>query len=134
MKKIMVLIVLALVLFGCVNDTFKITPAAEVTQRLVNLETLVVVFGQSTCAACTDYKLVLQEVRDNFPDLPLFYVETDKDTREDVVALVEGFLPNATVTPITYFFVDGVLVGQERGAFRFSQLRGFLLEKGFITE
>lgn len=134
MKKIIVMVGIALVLFGCVDNSFKITPAAEVTQRLVNLESIVVVFGQSTCAACTDYKLVLQEVRNQFPDLPLFYVETDKDVRDDVTRLVQEFLPNANVTPITYFFIDGVLVGQERGAFRYSQLVGFLREKGFITE
>ena len=134
MKRLLILTFLSGILMGCSNNSFKITPAAEVTERLSNLETLVVVFGQSTCAACTDYKIVLQEIKNNFPDLPLVYVETDKDNRGDVTTLVERFLPNATVTPITYFFVEGVLVGQERGAFRYSQLRGFLSDKGLINE
>lgn len=134
MKKIIALIVLALTLVGCASTGFKATPAKEVSEKLVNLEDVIVVFGQSTCAACTEYKVVLEELMKNYPDLPLVYVETDKDNRSDVAALVEAYLPNATVTPITYFFIDGTLVGQETGAFRYSQLKGFLTDKGFISE
>jgi thiol-disulfide isomerase/thioredoxin len=134
MKKILILIILALVLFGCADNSFKITPASQVSEKLINLESAVVVFGQSTCAACTDYKPVLQEILKNYPNVPIMYVESDKDNRSDVTALVESFLPDATVTPITYFFVDGELVGIEIGAFRYSQLKGFLIEKGFISE
>lgn len=134
MKKILIFIVLVLVLFGCADNSFKSTPASQVSEKLLNLESVVVVFGQSTCAACTDYKPVLQEIIKNYPNVPIVYVETDKDNRSDVTSLVERFLPDATVTPITYFFVDGELVGFERGAFRYSQLKGFLVEKGYISE
>lgn len=134
MKKILIFIVLVLVLFGCADNSFKSTPASQVSEKLLNLESVVVVFGQSTCAACSDYKPVLQEIIKNYPNVPIVYVETDKDNRSDVTSLVERFLPDATVTPITYFFVDGELVGFERGAFRYSQLKGFLVEKGYISE
>jgi thiol-disulfide isomerase/thioredoxin len=134
MKKLLVFMILALVLLGCADNSLKSTPASQVSEKLINLESAVVVFGQSTCAACTDYKPVLQEVLKNYPNVPIMYVETDKDNRSDVTSLVERFLPEATVTPITYFFVNGELVGFERGAFRYSQLKAFLVEKGYISE
>jgi predicted bacteriocin transport accessory protein len=134
MKKLLILLALTLALMGCANDSFKSTPAADVTEKLVNLESAIVVFGQSTCSACTEYKPVLQEVIKNYPDTPIYYVETDKDDSGDVATLTQTYLPNATVTPITYFFVDGVLVRQEVGYFRYSQLKSFLVETGFISE
>lgn len=134
MKKLIILITIILFLTGCANDSFKPTPAAEVTEKLTNLESTVVVFGQSTCSACTEYKVVLREILQNYPNVPLFYVETDKDNSGDVSFLIQTYLPNATVTPITYFFVDGTLVKQEVGFFRYSQLKSFLIETGFISE
>lgn len=134
MKKLLILLTLTLALMGCANDSFKATPAADVTEKLVNLESVIVVFGQSTCSACIEYKAVLKEVLKNYPNVPLVYVETDKDNSNDVTTLTQTYLPNATVTPITYFFVEGALEKQEVGYFRYSQLKSFLIEIGFINE
>ncbi|MBS3991795.1 MAG: thioredoxin family protein [Erysipelothrix sp.] len=134
MKKLLILLALTLALMGCANESFKSTPAAQVTSKLVNLESAIIVFGQSTCSACTEFKPVLEEVIKNYPNTPIYYVETDKDNSSDVATLTQTYLPNATVTPITYFFVDGVLVRQEVGYFRYSQLKSFLIETGFISE
>lgn len=134
MKKLLILLTLTLALMGCANDSLKSTPAADVTEKLVNLESTIVIFGQSTCSACTEYKAVLKEVIKNYPNVPINYVEFDKDNSSDVASLTQTYLPNATVTPITYFFVDGTLVRQEVGYFRYSQLKSFLVETGFISE
>jgi thiol-disulfide isomerase/thioredoxin len=134
MKKLLIVLVVALALIGCTSDSFKATPAAQVSEKLVNMESTIVVFGQSTCSACIEYKAVLREVLKNYPQVPIHYVESDKDNSSNVSNLVQTYLPDANVTPITYFFVNGTLVRQEIGYFRYSQLKAFLIETGYISE
>lgn len=121
-----------MVLSGCSsNKSLAIIPAKDVTKRLDNSESLVVVIGQSNCSACIQYKPVLEEILKNYT-VNLTYVEMDKDVIEDVKALIDKYLLEANATPTTYLFKDGKLINTFVGYFDYRETKNMLETNGFL--
>ncbi len=133
MKRLIIsLLVLSVLLVGCSsNDGFPIVSAKDVTAKLDANENLVVVIGQTTCAACISYKPVLQELLNNY-DFEFAYIELDKDNRENINELVEKHLKEASVTPTTYIFIDGELVSSVLGYIDYRTTKALLEANGFV--
>lgn len=133
MKKITILLfMMMMVLSGCSsNKSLAIIPAKDVTKRLDNSESLVVVIGQSNCSACIQYKPVLEEILKNYT-VNLTYVEMDKDVIEDVKALIDKYLLEANATPTTYLFKDGKLINTFVGYFDYRETKNMLETNGFL--
>jgi len=127
MKKFIALFILLLtILAGCTtaNDVTLIK-ASNAIERLDAAESMVLVIGISTCAACKEYKPIVREIVKNY-DVEIFYVELDSDVNTDVNSLVEKYLVEARWTPTTYIFKNGVLVESKTGAINYSTLKDWL--------
>lgn len=125
-KTIALLILLLTILAGCTtgNDVTMIK-ASNAIERLDAAESMVLVIGISTCAACKEYKPIVREIVKNY-DVEIFYVELDSDVNTDVNSLVEKYLVEARWTPTTYIFKNGVLVESKTGAINYSTLKDWL--------
>ncbi|MDP2814335.1 MAG: thioredoxin family protein [Erysipelotrichaceae bacterium] len=127
MKKFVALFILLLtILAGCTtgNDVTLIK-ASDAIERLDAAESMVLVIGISTCAACKEYKPIVREIVKNY-DVEIFYVELDSDVNADITSLVEKYLVEARWTPTTYIFKNGVLVESKTGAINYSTLKDWL--------
>jgi predicted bacteriocin transport accessory protein len=127
MKKFVALFVLLLtILAGCTtaNDVTMLK-ASDAIKRLDAAESMVLVIGISTCAACKEYKPVVREIVKNY-EVEIFYVELDSDVNTDVNSLIEKYLIEARWTPTTYIFENGVLVESKTGAINYSTLKDWL--------
>ena len=127
MKKFVALVVLLLtILAGCTtaNDVTQIK-ASDAIKRLDAAESMVLVIGISTCAACKEYKPIVREIVKNY-EVEIFYVELDSDVNTDVNSLIEKYLIEARWTPTTYIFKNGVLVESKTGAINYSTLKDWL--------
>ena len=127
MKKFVALFVLLLtILAGCTtaNDVTMLK-ASDAIKRLDAAESMVLVIGISTCAACKEYKPIVREIVKNY-EVEIFYVELDSDVNTDVNSLIEKYLIEARWTPTTYIFKNGVLVESKTGAINYSTLKDWL--------
>jgi predicted bacteriocin transport accessory protein len=127
MKRFVALLVLLLtILAGCTtaNDVTTIK-ASDAIKRLDAAESMVLVIGISTCAACKEYKPIVREIVKNY-EVEIFYVELDSDVNTDVNSLIEKYLIEARWTPTTYIFKNGVLVESKTGAINYSTLKDWL--------
>lgn len=127
MKKFVAMFVLLLtILAGCTtaNDVTMLK-ASDAIKRLDAAESMVLVIGISTCAACKEYKPIVREIVKNY-EVEIFYVELDSDVNTDVNSLIEKYLIEARWTPTTYIFKNGVLVESKTGAINYSTLKDWL--------
>ncbi len=127
MKKFVALLVILLtILAGCstANDVTTLK-ASDAIKRLDAAESMVLVIGISTCAACKEYKPIVREIVKNY-EVEIFYVELDSDVNTDVNSLIEKYLIEARWTPTTYIFKNGVLVESKTGAINYSTLKDWL--------
>jgi len=133
MKKIFLFsLLLTLMLAGCSGrSNFKTIKAAEAITRLDNQESIVLVIGISTCAACKEYRPIVEELVKNY-SFEVFYVELDSDVNTDVQQLIEKHLIEARWTPTTYIFNDGKLVESKTGSIRYQTLRDWLMSYEII--
>lgn len=135
MKKIFIFLALFMVLLsGCSNNddgAINIVSASDVIDTLDDNANIVVIIGQTTCAACIQYKPVLDELLTNY-DFDLMYVELDKDNNSDLTELVDNYLIEASATPTTYVFKEGVRVDMFVGYMDYRTTKSFLERNGVI--
>ncbi len=122
-----------IMLSGCANDDeiLNIQSAANVSEMLDDDATVVVIIGQTTCGACIQYKLVLEELLTNY-EFELVYVELDLDNRDDLDYLVDKHLVEANATPTTYVFVEGERVDMVVGYMDYRTTKAFFERSNII--
>jgi len=131
-KSIYLILILILVLVGCgTRSNYKSIKATEATAMLDNMDSIVLVIGLSSCAACRSYKPVVEELVKNY-DIVIYYVELDTDNRTDVTNLINKHLIEALYTPTTYIFKEGVLVDSVIGDIEYRRLKTWLEGNGVI--
>lgn len=130
MKKILLgLAVLLLVITGCsVKDPVTYKEPAEIIARFDNNETFAFVIGDATCPACQSYLAGTVKEFQSKDGVTLEYIDLDKldeSSMELAGELVkkEKYLDGEfSVTPTTYFVVEGKVVEVSEGAVNYETL------------
>lgn len=136
MKKVIALILIALVLVSCAPKAAKLQyQPKEVTKLFEDKESFVLVMGSSTCSGCIVYKPRLTEVLNHKPEVKLVYIEMDLVNKADLVTFVEDVLKHeVSYTPTTYFVKEGVVTSFFVGDLSYADLLSKFTLEGFINE
>ena len=76
----------------------------DMMEKVNNKESFVVLFSQTTCSHCMDFKPKLNRVAKNYK-VKIYYLETDLLDKETTAELKKQFSFNGT--PTTIFVIDG---------------------------
>lgn len=104
MKKIFVLLIISLLLVGCGSQSYTKVDYNELTEKLNNKDSFVLVIGSSTCAACKEYKVTMEEIMTKY-NLEIYNIEIDSLSEEDGRKFSTAF--TFQYTPTTIFIVNG---------------------------
>lgn len=108
MKKIKVLLLLLLVsigLVGCVNKGYEEISYEQLTKKMEKKETFVLFLGRETCSACSIFKEVLNEQKNNHKGITFYYIDLDKVTDEEEAKIITKF--DISRTPTNYIIYNG---------------------------
>jgi len=133
MKKLLVLLSILLLLFGCSSSPrgpIKIK-AKEMPNLLKSNEIVVFYLGSSVCSACKEYKPIISELVKNY-DVKFYYVEANTDDTEDLNDLIDNYLGIVEYTPHTFIFRDGKLKESRVGVIEYLDLKEWLEDLGVI--
>ena len=76
----------------------------EVIKKVEKKESFVILFSQTTCSHCMDFKPKLKTVANKYK-VTIYYIETDLLTEEEQTELKKHF--NFSGTPTTVFVTEG---------------------------
>ncbi|HHX53239.1 MAG TPA: hypothetical protein GX703_07065 [Erysipelothrix sp.] len=141
MKKIILIgLMLLTILAGCSNNEpeaneINYVESPVLMDKLDNGESFFLVIGNTTCAACIQYKPTLEEVVSN-KDAELFYIEVDVEngkseaSRQNVIKFFEEYLNDEiNATPSTIYFKDGKLDEYRVGLIKYTDLVAWIESK-----
>ncbi len=110
-KALIIIIVCLIILIGTfIGDSilsksyFEEIKYAEMMKKIDNKDSFVVLFSQTTCSHCMDFKPKLEKVANEF-NIHIYYLETDILDAEDLKELKNNF--SFSGTPTTIFIVNG---------------------------
>ncbi len=118
MKKALsiVTIICLLLLSGCKGYTRDDTPGkierisvAEMEQKIKNKEEFTILFSQSWCQHCNDFKIMLDDYLPNH-NVTVYEVSIDQDenkNRKEVIKKIQSHFETMNATPILYFVKNG---------------------------
>ena len=101
-----------------------------------NKEKSVVVFGQTTCGYCLNYKNALFAAVDD-KDINIYYINCDKlEEKTEFYEYIEEFEPfkGSWGTPLTVIFEDGKVVDYLSQAVGYEELLEFLTKNKIVNE
>lgn len=105
MKKLIVMIIPLLFLFGCNKTTFEEINYKKLDTLITNKESFVLFIGANSCSHCSTYKVTLNEaIRKNNVD-NVKYIDADLLSETEVSKLKQT--ANYTGTPTTVFIEKG---------------------------
>lgn len=121
MKKLILSGLLIMCMCGCrmekkiVQNTAYIITLAEF-EKMVNQDiAFVVVFTQSMCSSCKDFKHSLQTFNEGENEIIYEVILSDEvGSTEENLRLIEKYVPDFFVTPGIYYMKDGVCISQFR--------------------
>lgn len=133
MKKIIILLFIALVLAGC--SSFSSGPtkikAKEMPNLLESNEIVVFYLGSSVCSACKEYKPIVSEIVNNYK-IKFYYVEANTDNSDDLNYLIDNYLGVVEYTPHTFIFKNGELIESRVGVIEYLDLKTWLENLGIL--
>lgn len=131
MKKLLIILLLALTIAGCASpasDDVTYISSVQAKEKVENKESFFLVVGQSTCSGCIAYKPVLKEVLKN-KEAEIFYVETDTEAaksdqdQKNVIEFFEQTLGDRVdTTPTTIYINEGEIEHMEVGVMKYTKL------------
>lgn len=129
-------ILLIFLLVGCSKPkgSFVEITMADYQGKVDQKESFIIVFSQTTCSYCKEYKEILREfVLENSIDI--VYVEIDKEENQDAFdALIENELTDLMYLPATVYMKDGLVEDTSEGALEEAQLQIWLNRNGIELE
>lgn len=137
MKKIISLLLIALILVGCGSPAKEINyiSSVDAMTKMDNQDSFFMIIGNSTCSACQVYKPVLEELVKN-KGADLFYVETDTEAAisdtdyKNVLKFFEEYLNDEVKgTPATLYVEDGKVETVEIGIQKYTDLISWIESK-----
>ena len=137
MKKILVFLFIALLLFGC-GSSKKMTDisAQQLIEKFDKKESFVLVVASTTCAACLEAKPILNEIVDK-KGVDILIWEIDKEVRngdnvneegkERMSKVLDQYLENqVNSTPTLVVVKDGKVLNTKAGLAQYIQYIEFL--------
>lgn len=111
-KKAIIIIIICLILLigGFIGDrllsksNLEEIKYAKMMEKVKNKDSFIVLFSQTTCRHCKDFKPKLEKVANEF-DITIYYLETDLLTEEEHNELKKKF--SYSGTPTTIFVING---------------------------
>ena len=76
----------------------------KMMEKIDNKESFVILFSQTTCSHCADFKPKLEKVANEF-NIKVYYLETDLLDEDTYAKLKQTF--NFSGTPTTVFIING---------------------------
>lgn len=137
MKKIISLLLIALILVGCGSPAKEINyiSSVDAMTKMDNQDSFFMIIGNSTCSACQVYKPVLEELVKN-KGADLFYVETDTEAAKsdtdykNVLKFFEEYLNDEVKgTPATLYVEEGKVETVEIGIQKYTDLISWIESK-----
>lgn len=137
MKKIISLLLIALILVGCGSPAKEINyiSSVDAMTKMDNQDSFFMIIGNSTCSACQVYKPVLEELVKN-KGADLYYVETDTEAAKsdtdykNVLKFFEEYLNDEVKgTPATLYVEDGKVETVEIGIQKYTDLISWIESK-----
>lgn len=137
MKRIISLLLIALILVGCGSPAKEINyiSSVDAMTKMDNQDSFFMIIGNSTCSACQVYKPVLEELVKN-KGADLFYVETDTEAAKsdtdykNVLKFFEEYLNDEVKgTPATLYVEDGKVETVEIGIQKYTDLISWIESK-----
>lgn len=137
MKKIISLLLIALILVGCGSPAKEINyiSSVDAMTKMDNQDSFFMIIGNSTCSACQVYKPVLEELVKN-KGADLFYVETDTEAAKsdtdykNVLKFFEEYLNDEVKgTPATLYVEEGKVETVEIGIQKYTDLISWIDSK-----
>ena len=104
----------------------------QLVQKVEKKESFVILFSQTTCAHCMDFKPKLERVAKQYK-IKIYYLETDLLSEEKYTELKTMF--NFNGTPTTVFVIDGeekTAANRINGDVSEEKIIGKLKSNGFI--
>ncbi|MBR3161213.1 MAG: thioredoxin family protein [Bacilli bacterium] len=107
---IIVIIITAFLLINSINNnnsnnSLKELNYKEITEKLNNKDSFVLVISRTTCSHCVDYKPKLKNIADEH-SIDIYYVDYDTESKKNQEKLFEKFDLDGS-TPITIFIKKG---------------------------
>lgn len=135
MKKIGIMLVLSLLLLGGCGEkpSMKEIKLTEFFKMMDNDKDFMVFFSTSSCSACAEYKLYVEEVVSNY-QVTVYYVVLDYEDTEDKETLVNDYIGLIEFTPTTYFIQSGEVVHKFVGTKTYRDLKNEMVKYGYIDE
>lgn len=137
MKKIISLLLIALILVGCGSPAKEINyiSSVDAMTKMDNQDSFFMIIGNSTCSACQVYKPVLEELVKN-KGADLYYVETDTEAAKsdtdykNVLKFFEEYLNDEVKgTPATLYVEEGKVETVEIGIQKYTDLISWIESK-----
>lgn len=104
MKKLLLLLVPLLFLFGCNKSSYKEITYKKFNEMIENKESFVLFIGAESCSHCQTYKTTINEVIKEY-DVTIHYVDIDTFSEKELSKLKN--VASFTGTPTTVFIKDG---------------------------
>lgn len=134
-KKILIIFaILLFVLTGCGKTTYEEIKLDELTKKIENKDSFVLVIGSETCSACETYKPTMEQVIKKY-NLTIYYINIYPLKTEEKAKLISYVYYSNT--PTTAIFTDGEVKDTHDnlvGAVRYDEIVSKLKEKGYINE
>ena len=122
------------ILTGCSKTTYKEIKLDELTKKIENKDSFVLVIGSETCSACEAFKPTMEQVIKKY-NLTIYYINIYPLTTEEKAKLVSYIY--YTNTPTTIIFTNGENKDTHDnivGAVSYDKVVQKLKEKGYINE
>lgn len=108
MKKIIIILISLILITGCGVNTEKGYTEInyiELQEKLDNKDDFIFYIGSAECSHCKDYGITLKEIKKNYPEVEVFYLDISKIQQFQHEKLYNKFPFDGT--PTTVFIIDG---------------------------
>lgn len=135
-KRIIVILALAALLMGggC-QQNFKgqliESDAAAIKQMFDDGQTFFMYAGTSDCESCRKYKVVLQQLIDNY-EITVYYLPADDYESAEIKDLIYNYLYKLEWTPTSYLVKDGKAVDLKEGPLEYEELVSWLQDNDYL--
>lgn len=120
-KSLFILTFVCLLLSGCKGYTRDDTPGkierisvAQMEEKIKNKEEFTILFSQSWCTHCNDFKVMLDGYLPNH-NVTVYEVSIDEDenkNRKEVIKKIQSHFKTMTATPALYYVKNGKIVNE----------------------
>ena len=135
MKKILTIILAALLLCGCRSGSGRLakTDPSRVINMLNERNSFVLYVTRVGCESCRGFEQTAEDIIRDYA-VTLYYIPVEDGENEELNALVDSSLGYLELVPTIYLIKNGRVIDRHDGSIGYNEFADWLRENGYINE